>query len=227
VGRTIDCHGLTARDINMPIRSEPTGDWLLTNPGGKHNLLVGISGDATVRIDGHAGAYLAGMNNGLDVHVSGSVSWGLAENNECGRVIVDGTAAAGAGASMRGGDVVVRGDVDVRAGIQKKGGLLVIGGDAGGMCGFMAQIGHIVVCGDARRGVADSMYEGVVLVGGRIAEPGNDTRVDTTVNADDAAAIERASELLGRSLDLPWQRITAGRRLWHFTKENMAMWRQM
>jgi hypothetical protein len=33
--------------------------------------------------------------------------------------------------------------------------------------------------------------------------------------------------LLGGPLDRDWQRIVAGRRLWHFTKENMAMWRSV
>jgi glutamate synthase domain-containing protein 3 len=227
VERRIDCRGLSAHEINLPIRAEPDAEWTLTRPGGCHNLLVGVSGRGAVRVDGHAGAYCAGMNDGLDVHVTGSVGWGLAENNERGTVVVDGCAAAGAGASMRGGEVAVCGDADVRAGVGMKGGLLAIGGDAGGMCGFMAQVGTIVVAGRARRGVADSMYDGIVLVGGEIPEAGNDTRILTQLDADDAAAIERASILLGRGLDLPWRKIVAGRRLWHFTKENMALWRSM
>jgi methylamine---glutamate N-methyltransferase subunit B len=227
VERRVDCRGLSAHEINLPIRAEPDADWELAHPGGRHNLVVGVTGLGSVRVDGHAGAYCAGMNDGLDVLVTGSVGWGLAENNERGTVVVNGCAAAGAGASMRGGEVAVCGDADVRAGVGMKGGLLAIGGDAGGMCGFMAQVGTIVVAGRARRGVADSMYDGIVLVGGEIPEAGNDTRILTQLDADDTAAIDRASALLGRGLDLPWRKIVAGRRLWHFTKENMALWRAM
>jgi methylamine---glutamate N-methyltransferase subunit B len=227
VERRIDCRGLSAHEINLPIGESPGADWTLTHPAGRHNLLVGVTGSGSVRVEGHAGAYCAGMNDGLDVHVTGSVGWGLAENNERGTVVVEGCAAAGAGASMRGGEVAVRGDADVRAGVGMKGGLLAIGGDAGGMCGFMAQVGTIVVAGTARRGVADSMYDGVVLVGGEIPEAGNDTRILDELDDDDVAAIDRAAALLGRELDLPWRKIVAGQRLWHFTKENMALWRAM
>ena len=46
-----------------------------------------------------------------------------------------------------------------------KGGLLLIGGAAGYMTGFMMQRGAIIICGDAGPALADSMYEGVVVMG--------------------------------------------------------------
>jgi formylmethanofuran dehydrogenase subunit C len=108
-----------------------------------------------------------------------------------------------------------------------KGGLLVIGGDTGAMCGFMHQRGTIVIAGDAGRGVGDSMYEGVVLIGGEVAVPGNDTRVEMP-DADDLRTLEEAARLLGNgALDRDWKKLVAARRLWYFTKENMAMWREM
>lgn len=225
--RRLDGRELTVTDINRALREHPDDAWTLAHPDGRHNLAVAVVGGGRVTIEGNVGAYCAGMNNGLDVHVLGSAGWGLAENNEGGTVVVDGSAGAGAGASMRRGTVVVRGDADVRAGVAMKGGLLVIGGDTGAMCGFMHQRGTIVIAGDAGRGVGDSMYEGVVLVGGEVAVPGNDTRVERP-DADDLRTLEEASRLLGNgSLDRDWKKLVAARRLWYFTKENMAMWRQM
>jgi glutamate synthase domain-containing protein 3 len=227
VERRLDGHDLTVTEINRALREHPDDDWLLADPDGRHNLGVADVGSGSVRIDGNVGAYCGGMNNGLDIHVTGSAGWGIAENNEGGTVVVDGSAGAGAGASLRRGTVVVKGHADVRAGVSMKGGLLVIGGSAGGMCGFMHQRGTIVICGDAARGVGDSMYEGVVLVGGAIAQPGNDTKIERP-DADDERTLEEAAALLGNGgLDRDWKKIFAARRLWYFTKENMAMWRAM
>ncbi len=225
--RRLDGRGLTVTEVNRTLREHPDDDWVLTHPDGRHNLGVAVVGTGALRIEGNVGAYCAGMNNGLDVHVTGAAGWGLAENNEGGTVIVDGGAGAGAGASMRRGVVVVRGSADVRAGVSLKGGLLVIGGDAGAMCGFMHQRGTIAIAGNAARGVGDSMYEGIVLVGGEIREAGNDTRI-VTPDRDDEATIEEVARLLGDGgLDRDWKKLVAARRLWHFTKENMAMWREM
>ena len=49
------------------------------------------------------------------------------------------------------------------------------------LCGArsgMNQRTTLVVCGDAAEGYGDSMYEGVLYCGGRIAEPGSDTLVE-------------------------------------------------
>lgn len=225
--RHLDGRELTVTEINRALREHPAGTWTLTHPDGRHNLAVAVVGEGRLMIDGSVGAYCAGMNNGLDVYVRGSAGWGLAENNEGGTVVVEGSAGAGAGASMRGGAVVVKGDVDVRAGVAMKGGLLVVAGDAGAMCGFMHQRGWIIIAGDAGRGVGDSMYEGIVLVGGDVSQPGNDTRIEP-LDADDERVLEDAGRLLGNgSLDRGWKKLVSARRLWYFTKENMAMWRQM
>jgi glutamate synthase domain-containing protein 3 len=227
VARRLDGAGLSVTEINRALRERPDDDWVLEGPAGRHNLAVAVVGSGSLAVEGNVGAYCAGMNNGLDVRVRGSAGWGLAENNEGGTVVVEGSAGAGAGASMRRGAVVVRGHADVRAGVAMKGGLLVIGGNAGAMCGFMHQKGTIVIFGDAARGVGDSMYEGIVLVGGRIAEAGNDTRVEAP-DADDERLLEEASRLLDDgSADRDWKKIVCTRRLWYFTKDNMAIWRHL
>jgi glutamate synthase domain-containing protein 3 len=227
VERRLDGRDLTVTEINRALREHPDDDWLLAAPDGRHNLGVGVVGAGRVRIEGNVGAYCAGMNNGLNVHVTGSAGWGLAENNEGGTVVVDGSAGAGAGASLRRGAVVVKGNADVRAGVSMKGGLLVIGGNTGAMCGFMHQRGTIVICGNAARGVGDSMYEGIVLVGGEIVQPGNATRIESP-DPDDERTLEEAAGLLDNGdLDRYWKKIVAARRLWYFTKENMAMWRHL
>jgi glutamate synthase domain-containing protein 3 len=227
VERRLDGRTLSVTEINRALRSAPDDHWVIEWPGGRHNLAVAVEGSGDVRIEGDVGAYCAGMNNGLNVTILGSAGWGLAENNEGGTVVLEGYAGAGAGASLRRGTVVVKKDADVRAGVSMKGGLLVVGGNVGAMCGFMHQKGAIVVVGNAGRGVGDSMYEGIVLVGGEIREPGNDTRIERP-DVDDERLLEEAGGLLGDGdLDRDWKKIVSARRLWYFTKENMAMWREM
>ena len=52
------------------------------------------------------------------------------------------------------------------------------------MTGFMMQKGTIVICGDAGEALADSMYEGVVFVGGEIASLGNDAVIEEPTDDD-------------------------------------------
>ena len=141
-----------------------------------------------------------------------------------GSLIIDGNAGSGVAASIRGGTVVVRGDAAARAGVSLKGGTLLIGGSCGYMAGFMMQKGRLVVCGDAGDALADSMYEGVVFVGGRIDSLGNDAVVEEPT-AEDLAALK---ELLAAH-DVPgpaaFRKVVSGRKLWNFDRKELAVWK--
>ena len=50
-----------------------------------------------------------------------------------------------------------------------KGGTILIGGRTGAFSGFMMQRGRMVVLGDAGKNLGDSMYDGIIYVGGKIA----------------------------------------------------------
>jgi glutamate synthase domain-containing protein 3 len=105
-----------------------------------------------------------------------------------------------------------------------KGGCLVIGGGCGYMTGFMMQRGTIIVCGDAGEALADSMYEGVVYVGGRIAELGNDTVVSDATAAELA---EIRSVLVRHGVRGPaaFRKVVSGRKLWNYDKKEMDAWK--
>jgi glutamate synthase domain-containing protein 3 len=139
-------------------------------------------------------------------------------------VLIDGDAGSGVAASIRGGIVVVRGNAAARAGVSMKGGTLIIGGCAGYMTGFMAQKGTIIICGDAGEGLADSMYDGVVFVGGWIADLGNDAVVESPTAAEESFLAEMLAQ---HKLQVPaaFKKVVSGRKLWTFDKNELDVWK--
>jgi glutamate synthase domain-containing protein 3 len=225
--RTIDCDGLSVRQINEAIHraiAHGEGEIHVCNPGARHNLAVAVLTETRIVVDGPVGYYCGGMSDGVRLEVRGSVGWGVAECLLSGEVIVDGHAGNGAAASIRGGTVVVKGDAAARAGIAMKGGLLVVGGAAGYMTGFMMQRGRIVVCGDAGPALADSMYEGVVYVGGEIAGLGNDTVV-SDASADEVVEICATLERYRLKGPDAFRKIVSGRKLWSYDKKELDAWK--
>ena len=228
VGREIDAAAHPIREVNRAIRAALADGQrvVVRNSGAQHNLGVALLTPGHVEFTGSVGYYCAGMNDGATVEIRGSAGWGTAEGMLSGTVIVDGNAGSSAGASIRGGTLVVRGDCAARAGVSQKGGLLVIGGDAGYMTGFMAQKGTIVICGNAGEALADSMYEGIVFVGGEIASLGNDAVIEDPTPEDEemlAAALSAAAVPGPRSGR--FRKIVAGRKLWNFEHAELETWR--
>jgi glutamate synthase domain-containing protein 3 len=92
------------------------------------------------------------------------------------------------------------------------------------MAGFMMQKGRIVICGDAGDALADSMYEGVVFVGGKIEALGNDAVIEEP-NAEDWAAL---TDLLA-TYNVPgpgaFRKVISGRRLWNFDRRELDIWK--
>jgi glutamate synthase domain-containing protein 3 len=92
------------------------------------------------------------------------------------------------------------------------------------MAAFMMQKGRLIVCGDAGDGLADSMYEGIVFVGGKVASPGNDTVEDdpTPTEAEEIAALLDAH---GVRAPARFRKLVSGRKLWNFDRKELAVWR--
>jgi glutamate synthase domain-containing protein 3 len=224
---TIDCTGLSTRDINRRLREAVAAgerEVRLLNPQARHNLAVAVLQPVRVVIEGSAGYYCAGMIDGAHIEVRGSAGWGAAESMLNGTVVIDGSAGSGVAASIRGGTVAVRGDAAARAGVSMKGGTLLIGGDCGYMAGFMMQKGTLVICGNAGEALADSMYEGVVFVGGKIEALGNDAVVEEPT----AEELARLADLLRtHRIGVPasFQKVVAGRKLWNFDRKELATWK--
>jgi methylamine---glutamate N-methyltransferase subunit B len=193
----LDCQDLTTRQINSWLRELPEGSRVtIANPGGRHNLAVGLRRDLAITIDGHAGYFIAGLCEGVDVTVNGFVGWSVAENLMAGRVHVHGNASESTGASAHGGTIIVDGDSSSRTGISLKGGTIVVGGDVGHMSGFMAQAGTMLIGGDAGDALGDSLYEAVIYVAGSIASLGSDARIEDLTEAD-VATVTQLAELAG------------------------------
>jgi glutamate synthase domain-containing protein 3 len=231
----VNCEGRTTRQVNAEIKQQVQqgeSHILVQNPGARHNLGVAILQPITIQLDGSVGYYCAGLIDGPSFEIAGSAGWGLAESMMNGQVVVRGSAGNGAAAAIRGGTVVIHGDAAARLGISMKGGTVVVAGNCGYMAGFMAQKGNLIVCGDAGEAFADSMYETVCYVGGKIANLGTDA-VMATPSPDDARFID---SLLAHHLDpevrkgLPaggeFKKVVAGRKLWNFDKREWKTWQE-
>lgn len=228
----IACEGKTTREINAEIRRRIAAgetDIRVADPGGRHNLGVAVLKPVRLTFDGSVGYYGAGLIDGPTVEIRGGAGWGLAESMMSGTVTVRGSAGNAAAAAIRGGTVVIHGDAAARAGVSMKGGLVVIAGSCGYMAGFMGQKGTLIVCGDAGEAFADSMYETVCYVGGRIAELGNDAVVEKPTDAERRFLEETLARLEIRNSTFKIQdvkKVVAGRKLWNFDTREWTTWRE-
>ena len=216
----IDAHDLEAREVNRRIKQalrEGVREFVVLNPGAKHNLGVGILQPCRITFEGSCGYFACGLIDGPQVHIKGRVGWSLADNMMDGEVVVDGSAGSSTGAALRGGTIVVRGNVGARTGINQKGGDILVGGDAGFISGFMMQKGRIVVCGDVGRATGDSMYDGEIFVGGKIASLGTDA-VFGEFDELDRLWIDEKFEQYGLEHPPEWRKIVAGRKLYNYDK---------
>lgn len=216
---TLDCAELPTRQINDQLRSLPDGaSARILNPGGRHNLAVGLSKRLDIRIEGNAGYFIGGLGDGPDILVDGFVGWSVGENLMDGTIRVKGHASACAAATAHGGLVVIEGDASARAGISLKGGTLAVGGDVGHMCGFMAQAGTILVGGDAGFALGDSLYEAVIYIAGSIESLGSDAQVEELTQHD----VDTVRDLVARTgfehIDPEnVTRIASAKTLYHFS----------
>ncbi|MEC8815167.1 MAG: GXGXG motif-containing protein [Actinomycetota bacterium] len=194
----IDATDLTTRKINLELKrvvyDEGVNNVTIVNPGSKHSLGVGILKRCNITFEGSPGWYACGLIDGPEVQINGRVGWALAENMMSGSVVVEGPAGSLTGAALRGGDLVIKGNVGARTGIDQKGGTIIALGSAGINTGFMMQRGRQIICGDVNDGLGDSMYDGVIYVGGKIASLGVDC-VPGEMNDDDREFINRKFEI--------------------------------
>jgi glutamate synthase domain-containing protein 3 len=135
-----------------------------------------------------------------------------------GTVVIEKNAGSSFGAALRGGDLVCRGDVGGRTAIDMKGGTILIGGSTGAFSGFMMQRGRVVVLGNAGKNLGDSIYDGIIYVGGHIYSLGVDA-VPSEMTELDVAWVTRKLQLYG--LEAPngvkhLQKVVSGKRLWNY-----------
>jgi glutamate synthase domain-containing protein 3 len=217
----LDAEGQTGPAVNREIRrlaAEGYGAITVKNPGAKHSLGVGILHRLELRFEGSLGYFGCGLIDGPNVRISGRVGWSCAENMMAGTVVIEKNAGSTFGAALRGGDLVCRGDVGSRTGIDMKGGTIIVGGRTGILSGFMMQRGRMIVLVDAGTNLGDSMYDGMIYVGGEIESLGVDA-----VRADlSELDVEWLTHKLGLyGLEAPngvenMKKVVAGRQLWNY-----------
>ncbi len=215
----IDATELTTRQINLELRrliyEEGIGDVHIVNPGSKHSLAVGILARCRISFEGSPGWYACGLIDGPEVRINGRVGWSCAENMMSGSVIVERSAGSLTGAAMRGGDLIVKGDVGARTGIDQKGGTIIVTGSVGINTAFMMQRGRQIICGDAGDGLGDSMYDGTLYVGGKVASLGIDCVPGEWTDAD-TEIVNRKFALYGLGEPPALQKFVCGKQLYNY-----------
>ena len=172
---TFDLRTTPLRAVNAALHQpDLSGEFVVENPAGAHNVAVGVNAPVRITVDGHVGYYAAGMNQQAEITIDGNAGTGVAENMMSGTVWVRGNASQSAGATAHGGLLVIEGNAAARCGISMKGVDIVVGGNIGHMSAFMAQAGRLVVRGDAGEALGDSIYEARIYVRGNVASLGAD-----------------------------------------------------
>jgi methylamine---glutamate N-methyltransferase subunit B len=216
---SFDARDLTTRQINLELRrliyDLGIRDVTVRNPGAKHSLGVGILARCKITFEGSLGYFACGLLDGPEVRITGRVGWSACENMMSGVCEIDGNAGSLTAAALRGGDVVVRGRVGARTGIDQKGGTVIILGDAGSMTGFMMQRGRQIICGNAGHGLGDSMYDGVLYVGGKVASLGIDCVPDEWTDAD-TEFVTRKFGIYGLGDPPELQKFVCGKKLYNY-----------
>ena len=217
----IDAQDLGISGINLKIRElmrNGVGHIVVKNPNAKHSLGVGILNRLRLEFEGSLGYFACGLIDGPNVNISGRVGWSCAENMMAGRVVVEKNAGSTFGAAIRGGDLVCKGDAGSRAGINQKGGTIIIGGRAGAFCGFMMQRGRMIILGNAGVNLGDSMYDGVIYVGGEIADLGVDAVEGEMTDVDVKWLNQKLSQygLKAPNGNENIIKIVSGKKLWNY-----------
>jgi glutamate synthase domain-containing protein 3 len=212
------------REVNAALHAPSlTGEFVVENPAGAHNVAVGMNADVKVTVDGHVGYYAAGMNQRASIIIDGNAGTGVAENMMSGTVWVKGNASQSAGATAHGGLLTIDGNAAARCGISMKGVDIVVGGDVGHMSAFMAQAGRLVIRGNAGDALGDSIYEARIYLRGDAASLGADC-VAKEMRAEHHEELGRLLKSAGYEDDdtNAYTRYGSARSLYHFHSDHAA-----
>jgi methylamine---glutamate N-methyltransferase subunit B len=92
------------------------------------------------------------------------------------------------------------------------------------MAGFMMQKGTMIICGDVGEALGDSMYEGRIFVGGKIAGLGHDAVIEE-ITDEDGSFLAAALSDAGLDPKQPFRKVVSGRQLYNFDKQDFDRWR--
>jgi methylamine---glutamate N-methyltransferase subunit B len=214
-----DARELSTRKINAELRwllyEQGVRDVTVLNPSARHSLGVGILTRCRITFEGSLGYFGCGLLDGGEVRINGRVGWSVAENMMSGVVVIESNSGSLAGAALRGGDLVIKGRTGSRTGIDQKGGTIIVMGSAGSMTGFMLQRGRQIILGDVGHGLGDSMYDGTLYVGGKVASLGVDCVEGEWTDAD-TELIERKFRIYGLGSPPELKKFVCGKKLYNY-----------
>ena len=216
-----DATDMDATQININIRDlmgQGHGHIVVKSPLAKHGLGAGILNRLNLEFEGSLGYFGVGLIDGPNVSIKGRVGWSCAENMMAGTVVVEKNAGACFGVALRGGDLVCKGDVGARTGIDMKGGNIIVGGRTGAFSGFMMQRGRMIILGDAGMNLGDSMYDGIIYVGGKVDSLGVDA-VPGEMSEIDIAWVQSKLDMYGLKAPNGVEnllKIVSGKKLWNY-----------
>jgi glutamate synthase domain-containing protein 3 len=215
----LEARDLSTRKINAELRwllyEQGIKEVTILNPSARHSLGVGLLTRCKVTFEGSLGYFGCGLGDGAEFQINGRVGWSVAENMMSGVVVIESNAGSLAGAALRGGDLVVKGQVGARTGIDQKGGTILVLGDAGSMTGFMMQRGRQILLGDVGPGLGDSMYDGILYVGGKVKALGVDCVPGEWTDAD-TEFIARKFRIYGLGSPPELQKFVCGKQLYNY-----------
>src|SRR4029079_16389069 len=168
-----------------------------------------------ITYEGSLGYFGCGLIDGPEIHIKGRVGWAACENMMSGVVVIDGNAGSLTGAAIRGGDLVIKGRAGARSGIDQKGGLILTMGSVGSNTGFMMQRGRQIICGDAGPGLGDSMYDGIIYVGGKVKSLGIDCVPGEWTDAE-TEYVERKFRIYGLGTPPSFDKFVCGKKLYNY-----------
>jgi formylmethanofuran dehydrogenase subunit C len=131
---------------------------------------AGMTG-GSIRVEGHAGAYLGcGMHDGA-IQVSGDVGLAAGCAMRGGRLDLNGNAGdflggalTGERQGMRGGTIALKGNAGDRAGDLMRRGVILIGGDCGDYCASRMVAGTMVIMGQCGTQTGMGMRRGTLIL---------------------------------------------------------------
>jgi hypothetical protein len=88
-------------------------------------------------------------------------------------------------------------------------------GSVGANTGFMMQRGRQVICGDAGHGLGDSMYDGIIYVGGKVRSLGIDCVPGEWTDAD-TEFIDRKFRIYELGTPPAFQKFVCGKKLYNY-----------
>ncbi len=194
---TIDCQGLSTRDINDVLRAaEPDKKLRLENVSKTlHGFSAGAVSAASIESRGSLGDFVALLGELSNLDIYGKVGDSLGHSLVAGQIIIRGSAGDHVGAFATGGLIVVLGPAGDRCGYALQSGNVFVRGPVGDEAACCMRGGDLILGNGAGENTGCGMCGGNIYVRGEVKSLSPDIRLVRMKDADSM----RLSLLLARA----------------------------